>query len=356
LRALFWREYVRHYFKMTDVKGSNAENTMKAVVVHKYGGVEALKVEDKWPIPVLGPRDVLVAVAVSGVNYIDTYHRQGTYEVKLPFVIGREASGIVKSVGSDVKEVKVGDRVVFVGDKTYAEYVAIHESKVVLVPEWLTLQQAAAILLQGLTAHYLVNDTYVVKPNDNVIVHAGAGGVGQLLIQLVKQKGANVLTTVSSAEKAQLVKRLGADEAFIYTQPNFDLVAEVKRVTNGAMCQVVYDGVGKDTWKPSLHSLAPLGHLVIFGNSSGKVPPIDPMDLMNAGSITLTRPMLGSYTATPAILRKRSSDLFDLMKRGLLSIQISETFPLQESSKAHQHIESRKATGKILVSVNDKLV
>ncbi len=338
----------------------SAGSVMKAVRIHAHGGPDAMKFEtDKKP-EITAPNHVLIRLAASGVNFIDTYQRKGMYPVKLPHTLGREASGVVEAVGSEVKEFKVGSRVVFFGEFSYAEYAVVAADKLVSVPAGLSLTDAAALFLQGLTAHAMMTSTYAVKPNDTVLIQAGAGGTGQILIQIAKIRGAKyvrlccvvwcgwhsprssawvarscsffccvlylrlnvllfcflcghvlcrVITTVGSAEKAAIAKSLGADHVINYnTTPDF--VTEVKTLTNGSGCQAVYDGVGASTAMKSLKCCAILGHLILFGNASGKAPPIDPLDLCQAGSITLTRPMLNHYVLTKQSLDARSQELF----------------------------------------------
>jgi len=320
--------------------------------VHVPGGADVLKFEEA-PVPEVGAKDVLVQIAYTGLNFIDTYQRSGLYEMKAPFIIGREGAGKVVSIGSDVKSVKVGDRVTFFEQGTYAEYTAVNESKVVHIPQGLSYKDAAASLLQGLTAHYLAVSTYPIKANDNVLVHAGAGGTGGLLIQVAKLRGGRVITTVSTEEKAKEAKSLGADDVILYTKQNFQ--EEVMKLTNKKGVQCVYDGVGKQTWEGSMKCLKSLGMLVLFGNASGPVPPIDPLVLMKNGSLFLTRPTLNNYIETPDALKWRAGELFDWISSRQVRVRIAKEFPLNEASAAHQFLESRKADGKVLLSVNPNL-
>jgi len=326
--------------------------SMHAVRIHKPGGSDALT-DDVIAVPDVAADQVLVKVAYSGVNFIDTYQRSGLYKLPMPAILGREASGVVVKVGSSVQNLKVGSRVAVQGEATYAEYSVQPAARVIPVPDATSLADAAASLLQGMTAHYLVNDTFKVKQGDNVLIHAGAGGTGQLLIQMCKTKGARVLVTVGSKDKEAIVRALGADVVINYSSEDFE--AAVKKATDGKGVSVVYDGVGAATWQKSLKSLALLGHLVLFGNASGKVPPVDPLDLSNQGSITLTRPVLGHYTSTPQILQARAADVFAAIAQKKLAIAIGKVFPLAQTRQAHDYLESRASTGKILVAVNADL-
>jgi len=332
---------------MSSVAKSSTPSTMRAVRVNKLGGPDVLTLDSAFAVPSPGPGDVQVRVAAAGVNYIDTYMRTGLYKTSLPFTMGREGAGVVTAVGSAVTDVKVGARVAFMAENAYADYVVIPAAKAVPVPDQLPLQTAAAALLQGMTAHFLTHSTYAVKRNDNVLIHAGAGGSGQLLIQICKRRGARVITTVGSKDKEAIVRALGADEVVNYTT-HTDFPSEVKRLTSGAGVHVVYDGVGLATWQRSLQSLQTLGHLVLFGNASGKVPPIDPLDLSSAGSITLTRPTLFHYIATPAALQQRAQDVFTWLLGGM-RLTVARTFPLSEAADAHRYLESRASAGKILL-------
>jgi len=327
--------------------------TMKAVRVHKTGDASALTYEENVPVPQVGPKDVLVQIAYAGINFIDTYQRSGLYELKLPFILGREAAGKVVATGSECKAVKVGDRVTFFEQGCYAEYTTVAESKVAMIPQQLTYKDAAAASLQGLTAHYLACTTYPIKSGDTVLVHAGAGGTGGLLIQMAKLRGARVLTTVSTDDKAKEARRLGADEVILYTKQDF--LTEVKRLTDNKGLHCVYDGVGKATWEGSLKCLRSLGMLVLFGNASGPVPPIDPLVLMRQGSLFLTRPTLNNYIETPEALKSRCDELFDWIIKQKVSVRIAKEFPLKEAAAAQQFLESRKADGKIILAVNPDL-
>ena len=321
---------------------------MKAVRVHVFGGPEALVHEDV-PVPEPGPGEALVQIAASGINFIDVQHRAGRYKLPgMPVTIGSEAAGTVSAVGAGVTEVTVGDRVAYamvVG--SYADYAVVPASRLVPLPAGVDFQSAAAVMLQGMTAHYLSHSTYPLKPGDTCIVHAGAGGVGLLLTQIAKLRGARVLTTVSTEEKAALSRAAGADEVVLYTKDDFEAAA--KKMTGGAGVQVVYDSVGKTTFDTSLHSLAPRGMLVLFGQSSGLVPPIDPGILAKNGSLFLTRPTLVNYIASVEELRQRAKDVFGWIAAGTLKLRLEHDFPLKDAAAAHTALEGRKTTGKVLL-------
>jgi len=327
--------------------------TMKAIRVHEKGDANVLKFDENVPIPEVGPKDVLVQIAYTGINFIDTYQRSGLYEMKMPFVLGREGAGKVAAVGSEAKKFKVGDRVTYFEQGTYAEYSVVNEDKLAIIPDKLSFKDAAAVLLQGLTAHYLAVSTYPIKEKDTVLIHAGAGGTGGLLIQMAKMRGARVVTTVSTEEKAKEVKALGADDIILYTKQDF--LEEVKKLTNGKGVNCVYDGVGKVTWEGSMKSLRSRGMLVLFGNASGPVPPIDPLLLSKHGSLFVTRPTLFNYIEGPEDMKSRCDELFDWINKGKVRVRVAKEFPLKEATAAHQFLESRKADGKILLSVNPDL-
>lgn len=281
------------------------------------------------------------------MNYIDTYLRTGLYASPLPFTPGREGAGVVERVGEKVSEFKIGDRVAFFSPGSYAEYAAVPESKLARVPEGVELKTAAAVFLQGLTAHYLTHTTFSVQQGHTALVLAGAGGTGGLVVQMARQRGARVIATVSTKEKAAAARALGAHEVVNYAESDFR--EEVLRLTNGQGVDVVYDGVGKATWERSLKSLKPLGFLVLFGNSSGAVPPIDPLALSAQGSISMCRPSLVNYIATPQALRERAADLFGMISKGELQVRVDAEFPLEKAAESHAYLESRKALGKILL-------
>jgi NADPH2:quinone reductase len=292
--------------------------------------------------------EALVRIGAIGVNFIDVYHRTGRYPGHLPFTPGMEAAGVVEAVGPDVTDLKPGDRVAFAQTLGgYAGYAVVPAAKLVPVPDGVDDQQAAAILLQGMTAHYLARSTYPVQPGDTVLVHAGAGGVGLLLTQIVKHLGGRVISTVSTEEKAALSRQAGADHVIRYTETDFE--AEVKRFTGGEGVHAVYDGVGKTTFDKSLNCLRPRGYLALFGASSGPVPPFDPLVLSGKGSLFLTRPTLGHYTLDRQELMGRASDLLGWLAAGVLKLRIEHTYPLAEAAQAHRDLEGRATTGKLLL-------
>jgi NADPH2:quinone reductase len=320
---------------------------MKAVRVHQYGGLEALKYEDV-PLPQPGEGEARVKIEASGVNFIDIYHRIGRYQGSLPLTLGQEAAGTVDAVGPNVSDVKPGDRVVFASVQgTYAEYVIAPVWRLVPIPAEVNAQQAAAVILQGMTAHYLTQDTYPLKKGDTALIHAAGGGTGQLLVQIAKLRGARVIATASTEEKAALARQAGADEVINYTQIDFE--AEVKKLTNNTGVDVVYDSVGKDTFDKSLNCLRRRGYMVLFGQSSGSVPPLDPQTLNVKGSLFLTRPFLQHYTADRAEILKRANDLFKWITAGQLKVRIDKTFPLAEAAEAHRYLEGRQSKGKIIL-------
>lgn len=320
---------------------------MKAIRIHQHGGVEALVYED-IPVPTPAANEALVKVAVSGVNFIDVYHRIGFYQVALPFTPGSEAAGVVESIGSQVTEVRAGQRVAFaMTPGSYAEYVLVPAARLVVLPEKISFEAAAAVMLQGMTAHYLTHATYALKAGETCLVHAAAGGVGLLLIQMAKRRGARVLGTVSTEEKAQLARAAGADEIIFYTRQDF--AGEVKRLTEGRGVDVVYDSVGKTTYEKSLACLRPRGYLVLFGQSSGAVPPIDPLMLSAKGSLFLTRATLTHYMATREELLQRAGDVLNWTANGELTLRIHRVFGLAEAGQAHTLLESRQSSGKLLL-------
>jgi len=323
-------------------------NGMKAIVVERVGGPEALHLADvSVPAPKAG--EALVKLAAIGVNYIDVYFRTGAYTApQLPFTPGMEGAGTVEAVGAGVTNVKPGDRVAYamvLG--SYAEYAAVPTEKLVAVPGGVAFRDAAALMLQGMTAHYLCNSTFALKAGDVALVHAGAGGVGLLLTQLAKAKGATVLTTVSSDEKAALSRSVGADHVIKYTEEDF--AAEARRITGGRGVDVVYDSVGRTTFDKSLDSLRPRGYLVLFGASSGPVPPFDIQILNAKGSLFLTRPTLGHYAADRAELTWRAGEVLAAAAGGTLKLRLEHEYPLSQAAAAHTDLEARKTTGKLLL-------
>src|SRR5271154_3583850 len=316
------------------------QHIMKAIQVKRVGGPEVLE-GGELPVPQPKPNEVVVKLAASGVNFIDVYHREGRYKVALPFVPGQEGAGVVTAVGAEVKSVKIGDRVAWSGLLgSYAEYAAVPADRLVPVPQGVSDQQAAAAMLQGMTAHYLSHSTYPLKKGETALVHAAAGGVGLLLVQMAHNLGARVIGTVSTEEKAKLARGAGADEVILYTQGDFE--PETKRLTGGKGVDVVYDSVGKTTFEKGLNILRPRGMMVLFGGSSGAVPPFDLVALSQKGSLYVTRPTLLHYIATREELAARSSAVFGMMAEGKLKLRIEYTYPLAEAQRAHRDLEGRK--------------
>ena len=320
---------------------------MKAIEVRQTGGPEVMELVE-LPVPEPKANEAVVKLAASGVNFIDVYHREGRYKAPLPFIPGPEGAGQVVAIGSDVKSVKTGDRVAWSATLgSYAEYAAVAADRLVPIPAGVTDQQAAATMLQGMTAHYLAYDTYPLKRGETALVHAAAGGVGLLLVQMAHNIGARVLATVSTEEKAKLARQAGADEIILYSQVDFE--AETRRLMGGKGVDVVYDSVGKTTFDKGLNVLRPRGMMALFGGSSGAVPPFDPVILTQKGSLFLTRPSLGNYIATPDELLARSGAVFAMIASGKLKLRIEHTYPLAEAQRAHRDLEGRKTTGKLLL-------
>ncbi len=320
---------------------------MKAIRVRETGGPEKLLCED-LPLPAPGPGQALVKIRSIGLNFIDVYYRTGLYKSQLPFTPGMEAAGTVEAVGENVKTVKPGDRVAYAGILgAYAEYSLVNALQLVPLPADVDFPLAAAVMLQGLTAHYLTHSTFPLRKGETVLIHAAAGGVGLLLIQIAKIIGAGVIGTVSTDEKAALAANAGADNIVRYTRDDFEL--EVKRITGGTGVDVVYDSVGKTTFEKSLNCLKRRGMMVLFGQSSGPVPPMEPGMLNTKGSLYLTRPGLAHYTATREELTWRAGDLFRWISDKSLNIRVDRTYPLKEAARAHQALESRQTAGKVLI-------
>jgi NADPH2:quinone reductase len=320
---------------------------MKAIQVKQPGGPEAMELVE-LPVPEPKANEAVVKLAASGVNFIDVYFREGRYKAPTPFVLGQEGAGVVTAAGADVTFVKAGDRVAWSGPMgSYAEYAALPADKLVPIPSGVTDQQAASAMLQGMTAHYLSHDTHSLKSGETALVHAAAGGVGLLLVQMAHNIGARVIATVSTEEKAKLAREAGADEVILYTQSDFE--ADTKRLTAGKGVDVVYDSVGKTTFEKGLNVLRPRGMMALFGGSSGAVPPFDLMTLAQKGSLYATRPTLGHYIATREELVARSSAVFGMIAAGKLKLRIEHTYPLAEVQRAHRDLEGRKTTGKLLL-------
>ena len=322
---------------------------MKKIVVHTHGGPETLTL-DEVAVPEPGPGEALVAIAASGVNFIDVYFRIGLYAAESPTAIGSEAAGVVDRVGPGVTEVNVGDRVAYTMVRgSYAEYAVVPASKLVPVPAGVSLDLAAAVMLQGTTAHYLTRSTFPLDSSHTCLIHAAAGGLGSVLVQMAKARGARVIGTVSTAAKAALIRELGADETILYTEQDFE--TEVMRLTGGRGVDVVYDSVGKTTFDKSLKLIRLRGMMALVGQSSGPVAPLDPSILNQRGSLFLTRPSLGHYLATRDELLWRAGEVLSLVESGELKVQISGRYPLSDAAQAHRDLESRKTTGKLLLGV-----
>jgi NADPH2:quinone reductase len=314
---------------------------MRAIQIKKTGGPE---------VPKPGSGQVLVKIEAAGVNFIDTYLREGRYPVELPFVPGQEAAGTVIALGQGASGFKVGDRVAWNGTRgTYAEFACAPTSELLRIPDAMSFEQAAAVLLQGLTAHYLAHDTHAIQAGETVLIHAGAGGVGLLLTQIAKRLGARVLTTVSTEQKAELSCGAGADKVILYMIESF--VEEVKRQTDGDGLPVVYDSVGKTTFEDSLKCLRPRGLMALFGASSGAVPPFDLIRLSTLGSLYVTRPTLKDYVRTRSELERRAADVFGWVASGELHVRIGASYKLDEAAKAHRDLTGRKTTGKVLLTL-----
>lgn len=320
---------------------------MQAVVVERPGGPEALQVR-QVPVPEPGPGEVRVKLEAIGINYIDVYHRTGLYPLPLPFTPGVEGAGIVDAVGQGVTELQAGTRVAYAMQPgSYAQYQIVPADRVVPVPDGVSARQAAALMLQGMTAHYLATTTFPLRPGHRVLIHAAAGGVGLLLVQLAKMRGALVYGTVSTEEKARLAKEAGADEIILYTKTDF--VEEIRRLTNGEGVDVVFDSVGRTTFAGSLRVLRPRGMLVSYGQSSGPVEPLDIQQLNQHGSLFLTRPSLAHYVASRAELLQRAHDVLTWVRDGKLTLRIDRELPLAQAAEAHRLLEGRATTGKLLL-------
>ena len=320
---------------------------MNAIQVKRAGGPEVLELV-KLPVPEAKGAEAVVKIVAAGVNFIDVYYREGRYKAVMPFVPGQEAAGDVVAVGTNVTNLKVGDRVAYtmvLG--SYAEYSAVAADRLVKIPEGVSYQQAAAAMLQGMTAHYLSHDTYPLKKGETALVHAAAGGTGLLLVQMAHGIGARVIGTVSTEEKAKLAREAGADDVILYTQTDFE--AETRRLTGGRGVDVVYDSVGKTTFEKGLDILRPRGYMVLFGGSSGPVPPFDLIQLSQKGSLYVTRPTLTHYVATREDLEMRAGAVFSMIATGKLKLRIAHTYPLEDATQAHRDLEARRTTGKLLL-------
>jgi NADPH2:quinone reductase len=323
---------------------------MKAIQVKQTGGPEVMELVD-LPVPRPRPNEALVKIQAAGVNFIDVYNREGRYKVPLPFVLGQEAAGAVSAVGTEVKGLAAGDRVAYTSVLGgYAEYAVVPADRLVKIPEGVGEREAAAAMLQGMTAHYLSHDTYPLKKGETALIHAAAGGVGLLLVQMAHNLGARIIATVSTEEKANLARAAGADEIILYTQSDFE--AETKRLTASQGVNVIYDSVGKTTFDKGLNLLRPRGMMVLYGGSSGPVAPFDPLVLTQKGSIFLTRPSLGHYIITTEELQRRAGAVFGMIREGKLKLRIEHLYPLAQVQQAHRDLEGRKTTGKLLLLPN----
>jgi NADPH:quinone reductase len=320
---------------------------MKAIQAKQCGSPDVMQLAD-LPVPQPGPQDALVKTEAIGVNFIDVYHRTGLYKLDLPMTPGMEAAGVVEAVGAGVTSLKPGDRVAYaMALGAYAEYQAVPAVKLVRVPDGVTMEQAAAAMLQGMTAHYLTNSTYVLKPGHTALVHAAAGGAGQLLVQMARNAGARVIGTVSTEAKAAIAREAGCDEVILYSTQDFE--AETRQLTGGKGVEVVYDSVGQTTYLKSFNCLKPRGLLVLFGQSSGAVPPIDPLMLSSKGSLYVTRPTLAHHLLTREEVEWRAGEVLNGVKSGRLRLRIEKKYPLAEAPQAHRDLESRKLAGKLLL-------
>lgn len=320
---------------------------MRAIQVSKVGGPEVLTLVDV-PIPIPKSDEAVVQIKAAGVNFIDVYYREGRYPAPLPFINGQEAAGVVTGIGSEVKNVKLGDRVGYTGVRgSYAEYAAVPAERLIHIPDQVDFKDAAAAMLQGMTAHYLSHSTYPIQRGDTVLIHAAAGGVGLLLVQMAKKLGARVIGTAGNADKAKLAREAGADDVILYNEQDFE--TETKRLTEDAGVHVVYDGVGKSTFEKDLNVLRPRGYLVLFGGASGPVPPFDLIQLSQKGSLYLTRPSLHHYIHTRAELEQRAGDVMKMITAGELRLKIHATYPLEKAQQAHRDLEGRKTSGKLLL-------
>ena len=320
---------------------------MKAIQISRTGGPEVMELAD-LPVPQAKSNEAVVKIKAAGVNFIDVYNREGRYKAPLPLVLGQEGAGVVTAVGSGVHDLAVGDPVAYSSVLgSYAEYAAVPADRLVKIPAGVGERDAAAAMLQGMTAHYLLHDTYPLKKGETALIHAAAGGVGLLLVQMAHNLGARVIATVSTEAKAALARAAGADHVILYTQSDFE--AETKRLTGGKGVDVVYDSVGKTTFDKGLNLLRPRGMMVLFGGSSGAVAPFDPLVLTQKGSLFLTRPSLGNYIASSQELQQRAGAVFAMIRDGKLKLRIEHVYPLAEAQQAHRDLESRKTTGKLLL-------
>ena len=320
---------------------------MRVIRIHEHGGPEVMRLEEQ-DVPEPGWGEVRVMLKAVGVNFVDIYQRSGQYRTDLPFIPGSEGGGIVDALGPNVETAATGDVVAYaMTPGAYADYAIVPAWKLVPIPVGIDLMTATAAILQGMTAHYLSHDTYPIRPGDTVLIHAAAGGVGLLLVQMAKLRGARVIGTVSTQEKAAAARAAGADDVIRYTEQDFE--HEVKRITSERGVDAVYDSVGRDTFMKSINCLRPRGMLVLYGQSSGRVEPFDPQILNQQGSLFLTRPSLGHYTLSRAEILKRANDIFEWMAEGRLTVRIDKTFPLEGAAEAHNYLEDRRSIGKVML-------
>jgi len=320
---------------------------MLAIQVLETGGPEVLTAVER-PIPEPKPNEAIVEIKAAGVNFIDVYFREGRYSTLLPFVNGQEGAGVVTAIGPEVTDINVGDRVAYTGSLgSYAQYAAVPAARLIRIPDGLEFEDAAAAMLQGMTAHYLTHSTYKLQKGQTPLVHAAAGCVGLLLVQMAKRIGARVIATAGTTEKANLAREAGADECIVYSESDFE--KETQQLTNGKGVDVIYDGVGKATFEKDLNALKPRGYLVLFGGASGPVPPFDLIKLSQKGSLYITRPTLGHYTATREELEWRAGDVLGWVKNGELKLRIHKKYPLRDAAQAHRDLEGRKTSGKLLL-------
>jgi len=320
---------------------------MKAIQIKQTGGPDVMEYVD-LPIPQAKPNEAVVKIAAAGINFIDVYNREGRYKVPLPLVLGQEGAGVVSAIGSEVSGLAAGDRVAYTSVLgSYAEYAAVPADRLVKIPPGVSDREAAAAMLQGMTAQYLSHDTYPLKRGETALIHAAAGGVGLLLVQMAHNIGARILATVSTEEKAKLARAAGADEIILYTQSDFE--AETRRLTGSKGVDVIYDSVGKTTFEKGLNLLRPRGMMVLYGGSSGAVPPFEPTTLTAKGSLYLTRPSLGHYIITAQELQQRAAAVFGMIRGGKLKLRIEHVYPLAQAAQAHRDLEGRKTTGKLVL-------
>jgi NADPH2:quinone reductase len=329
------------------IDSGDIEANMKAIQIQRTGGPEVMELAEV-PVPQPKSNEVVVKIKAAGVNFIDIYNREGRYKAPLPLILGQEAAGVVIAVGSDGLGFSVGDPVAYAGVLgSYADYAAVPADRLVKIPPGVSERDAAAAMLQGMTAHYLTHDTFPLKKSDTALIHAAAGGVGLLLVQMAHNLGARIIATVSTEEKAKLARDAGADNIILYTQSDFE--TETKGLTSGKGVDVVYDSVGKTTFEKGLNVIRPRGMMALFGGSSGPAPAIDPLTLTQKGSLFLTRPSIGNYISTTDELRRRAGAVLGMIRDGKLKLRIAHVYSLSEAQQAHRDLEGRKTAGKLLL-------